>query len=1247
MDFRRPDLNFVSHGYELIAYYGGGMYGRAYLVKKIDTEEIRIAKTVDLTEMLRASRDAAIQEAHLLLGFTHPHIVPCYEAYVQDDSYLVMIMEYCQGGDLSRCLSAMRKANRHFSEEEIKTMLVQLLSALSFIHENRILHRDLKPSNILISKTGDLKVADFGVARILTGLTCAALTSTGTPNYMAPEMCKRKPYSFYSDMWSLGCVLYEIMTLTTAFQGESLIALAWSVCFENPSPIRGRYSRALERILMMLLSKEPDRRLLPDALLHHEYFNSSIIPPPSPDESADSPKTDVQGSETHVSCSPTALADCKEDDRQSVSTQAAEPADEHEELDDDTPAQAPDPCMVLAKVLFSSWMRQLPIVLLYLSVNPRWPELCQEYVDKATLLRLGFSPDLADKYFEMAQGSGPGPGQDPGRGRLGSSRGVSGLGSAVRDSDVAELGERKPSGIRSRRMSVTTVASVTIPGETSRGEQLLNAMMDEELAEAALFKAASEELGIPCSRCEIRATAAYILRQSSNDHMCARALLGSVLTQWVPCSHSFVDFLEHLPLDKTELVVRLRWAANEVRKEGREMTAEGTLKAIATLAGDPSDIDRSHFLQVMSIRFVAYADASTCAKEMYTIANKNLNGSVNWQSSVAFLLEFAGFDGDPDKNQESDINKSLSCTPVRIESAKDALLEESLIQYVEDIDPGIAIRRNGFRRSSVRDASRETEALRTDSLRTDSFRTDSFRAPVLDSVNESTPVDAHESFRPVDSRIDPRIDSRVDSLRREPPTAPSAEGRPPLDPLERGETLERGGDSFGSQKLESVCRVVDSLPRELVGRDSIAPRDSLAGRGASSGRYRSVDGLDGLRADGGRPDDSCRDSTRIGHDLARDDLARGEPAYRRDATFRGETSTRGDPSLRGDGSFKADASLRGEGFVSGSGHTRAEALALAASNHRDSGLRDVALRDAALRDAALRDSGLRDSGLRDSGVRDLALRPSGSLRDSAEQPPRLQRDSGSYTETNPSTALTREVLVLNREATEPSAVRNSRGSGESGVLLSEDVRGYDTGDLNGLRTGRFATEYTRRIHTSDSLLNRSPMTHQPHPFIQSACDDLDYHHRADRDKDRCDRRGGDYARPGDYYRTGDYSRPADYHHDDYPRPAGDYLREDYYREDYYRAEDLASNDGGFTDPRFHPDDDPVCVRPRNTAELRTDRNGENLGDVGRSGVLVAGKISGRRRASVFRRAAAAGEPSDLRFDDSGPWRIEPGRKSDE
>jgi NIMA (never in mitosis gene a)-related kinase len=98
---------------------------------------------------------------------------------------------------------------------------VQICFAVKYLHDKKILHRDLKLSNIFISSNGDIKLGDFGIAKVLSNTDEFTKTIVGTPYYLSPEICQKKPYNYKSDIWSLGCVLYEIMNLKHAFEGDS------------------------------------------------------------------------------------------------------------------------------------------------------------------------------------------------------------------------------------------------------------------------------------------------------------------------------------------------------------------------------------------------------------------------------------------------------------------------------------------------------------------------------------------------------------------------------------------------------------------------------------------------------------------------------------------------------------------------------------------------------------------------------------------------------------------------------------------------------------------------------------------------------------------------------------------------------------------------------------------------------------------------------------------------------------------
>lgn len=145
--------------------------------------------------------------------------------------------------------------------------LVQMVVALKHIHSRKILHRDLKTSNLFLTAQGHLKVGDFGIAKVLEGSLEQAQTLIGTPYYMSPEIMENKPYSFKSDVWSLGCIAYELCALQYAFRAPNIIELVKSIISKAPEPLPGGYSRELQDLLSAMLRKDPAARPTIDEVL--------------------------------------------------------------------------------------------------------------------------------------------------------------------------------------------------------------------------------------------------------------------------------------------------------------------------------------------------------------------------------------------------------------------------------------------------------------------------------------------------------------------------------------------------------------------------------------------------------------------------------------------------------------------------------------------------------------------------------------------------------------------------------------------------------------------------------------------------------------------------------------------------------------------------------------------------------------------------------------------------------------------
>eukprot|EP00435_Cladocopium_sp_Y103_P050133 s1324_g15.t1 len=206
----------------------------------------------------------------------HPNIVSYRDNFFMGDT-LVIIMQYCEGGDLATYIKDMRKQRQRIDEQQIMHYFVQILQALQYIHSKRILHRDLKTSNLFLMKSKFVvKLGDFGISRVLEGSIEAAITVVGTPYYMSPEVCENKPYTFKSDVWSLGCCLYEMCMLKHAFSADNLLGLVYKIVSDKYEPIPEQYTAQLNTLIQRMLEKKDKPRPSVKELIDDPYVQSFL-----------------------------------------------------------------------------------------------------------------------------------------------------------------------------------------------------------------------------------------------------------------------------------------------------------------------------------------------------------------------------------------------------------------------------------------------------------------------------------------------------------------------------------------------------------------------------------------------------------------------------------------------------------------------------------------------------------------------------------------------------------------------------------------------------------------------------------------------------------------------------------------------------------------------------------------------------------------------------------------------------------
>ncbi len=196
-------------------------------------------------------------EAKSVGQLEHPNIVTLYDAGEATGLFYIA-MQFIEGETLQDRI----RRQRWFSLKEIQEFLRQICSALDYAHQHGVIHRDIKPSNIMITSEGVVKLTDFGIAKLVGGTTTAGLIM-GTPSYMSPEQALGKPLDGRSDIFSLGSILYELITAEQAFPGENASTVMYRIVHEPPSPITALqpgFDPALEAIVFKALAKQPEQR---------------------------------------------------------------------------------------------------------------------------------------------------------------------------------------------------------------------------------------------------------------------------------------------------------------------------------------------------------------------------------------------------------------------------------------------------------------------------------------------------------------------------------------------------------------------------------------------------------------------------------------------------------------------------------------------------------------------------------------------------------------------------------------------------------------------------------------------------------------------------------------------------------------------------------------------------------------------------------------------------------------------------
>jgi NIMA (never in mitosis gene a)-related kinase len=262
-------------GFEILKKLGDGAYSVVYKVRRKADGNIYALKKVKLQNLSEKEKENALNEVRILASIKSTFVISYKEAFIEDsDSSLCLVMEYADNGDLYQKIVQFKKMNCLMDEVDVWRIFIQMTKGLKALHDLKILHRDLKSANIFLESNGTAKIGDLNVSKVAKkGL---GYTQTGTPYYASPEVWKDQPYDLKSDIWSLGCVTYEMVTLHPPFRAQNMEGLYNKVIKGNYPKINDKYSNDLSELIKLLLKVNSAERPNCGQILKHPIVKKRI-----------------------------------------------------------------------------------------------------------------------------------------------------------------------------------------------------------------------------------------------------------------------------------------------------------------------------------------------------------------------------------------------------------------------------------------------------------------------------------------------------------------------------------------------------------------------------------------------------------------------------------------------------------------------------------------------------------------------------------------------------------------------------------------------------------------------------------------------------------------------------------------------------------------------------------------------------------------------------------------------------------
>ncbi|XP_051949936.1 serine/threonine-protein kinase 36 isoform X2 [Xyrauchen texanus] len=256
--------------YHILEVIGEGSFGRVYKGRRKFSGQVVALKFIPKVGRSEKDLRSLKREIDIMRGLKHPNIVLLLDSF-ETEKEVVVVTEYAEGE-----LFQILEDDGNLPESQVREIACQLVSALYYLHSHRILHRDMKPQNILLGKGGVVKLCDFGFARAMSVSTLVLTSIKGTPLYMSPELVEEKPYDHSADLWSLGCILYELHTGAPPFYTNSIFHLV-QLIVRDPVKWPENMGQDCTSFLKGLLMKDPKKRLSWPDLLHHPFVADGVL----------------------------------------------------------------------------------------------------------------------------------------------------------------------------------------------------------------------------------------------------------------------------------------------------------------------------------------------------------------------------------------------------------------------------------------------------------------------------------------------------------------------------------------------------------------------------------------------------------------------------------------------------------------------------------------------------------------------------------------------------------------------------------------------------------------------------------------------------------------------------------------------------------------------------------------------------------------------------------------------------------